>query len=134
MAQPKLIEQLLRDLLATKAKLEDEKYTDLQRYFDINNEGDLAVREIGVQIPIVTDEGVFYQTQRMPLLSLFPSQFFKLETLNLSFNAYLRSNKNSQTPQLTLNKKESWLKANKPVHVSMTLSEKDAPVVTMTGS
>lgn len=131
MSTPKLAlaERIISELLQAKSRLEDEKYSNLQGYVESNQVGELSVQEIGIRMPVVTEHGLIYQTQYMPLLSLFPCQFFKLESLNLSFNAYLKSDDESSIPELTLEKKNGWFHSNQPVCVSLNLSEKNGPSV-----
>ncbi|WP_367990668.1 hypothetical protein AB2S62_18470 [Vibrio sp. NTOU-M3] len=124
-------EQVIQQLLQAKIRLEEQKYASLQDYFTVDEHGELKAKEVAVQMPIVTDQGIRYQTQQLPLASICPCQFFKLESLSLTFNAYLRCDKDDQNPHLTFAKKSGWFQKNHPVRVSMSFCEKEGAKVAL---
>lgn len=124
-----LAEKVIQDILQAKVRLEEEKFSPLQDYFHVDGGGELKAKEVAVKMPVITEHGMEYQTQKLPLASICPCQFFKLDSLSLTFNAYLRCDKDNQNPRLTLEKKSGWFHSNQPVTVSLSFSEGEGPKV-----
>ncbi|KUI97870.1 hypothetical protein [Vibrio sp. MEBiC08052] len=122
-----LAEWLMRDILRAKARTEDEKFSPLQDYFSVDDEAMMTAKPVGIKMPCITDEGIRYQVQWIPLYMLCPCRFFKVESLSLELNAYLeqsdRHNTTEVMPQVTLSKKSRWWSNNTPVKISLQFSE-----------
>jgi hypothetical protein len=128
-----LAEWLMRDILRAKARAEDEKFSPLQDYFSIDDDAMMTAKPVGIKMPCVTDEGIRYQVQWIPLYMLCPCRFFKVESLSLELNAYLEQRDRDDTtavaPQVTLSKKARWWSNNTPVKMSLHFSESSGQTI-----
>ncbi|SJN59838.1 hypothetical protein VR7878_03737 [Vibrio ruber DSM 16370] len=115
----------MRDMLRAKARAEDEKYSPLQDYFSVGDDALMTAKPVGIKMPCITDEGIRYQIQWIPLYMLCPCRFFKVERLSLELNAYLEQSGQQDTtksaPKVTLFKKSRWW--NIPINMSLQFSE-----------
>ncbi|MDW6001861.1 hypothetical protein [Vibrio mangrovi] len=118
-----LAEWLMRDVLRAKARTEEEKFSPLQDYFPVGDDATMTAKPVGIKMPYLTDEGIRYQIQWIPLYMLCPCRFFRIEKLSLELDAYLEHQDSEQEPKVTLAKKSRWWSANHPVRISVQFSE-----------